>query len=83
MVRERLLTAGQIADYLNCSVSTVRRLAGAAKIPHYRLGKLLRFRRTEVDSWLSQYKFGPKNASLDRPDPPDQLTLFPDLKEHG
>ena len=77
MAKEGLITAKQVAEYLNCSVSTVRRLVVNGGIPHFRLGKLIRFRRSDIDLWLGKYREG---EAPDSPkDPrwhPDQLTLF-------
>lgn len=77
MGRERLMTAGEVADYLSCSVSTVRRLAAAGRVPHYRLGRIVRFRRAEVDAWLVSHQEG--DVPLIRTAPAsdtDQLNLF-------
>ena len=77
MAKEALLTASQVADYLNCSVSTIRRLVVRGGIPHFRLGKLVRFRRGDIDSWLIKYREGePPEAAKDPPTNPDQLLLF-------
>ena len=77
MVKERLLTADEIAEYLCCSVSTVRRFAARGEIPHYRLGKLLRFRRSEVEAWLARRQFGAGAHELRRGGvDPYQLSLF-------
>ncbi len=43
MLKEGLMAAQEVATYLHCSVSTVRRLVRRGKIPHYRLGKMVRF----------------------------------------
>ena len=58
MLREGLMTAQEVAAYLRCSVSTVRRFVMRGEIPYYRLGKMVRFRRREVDSWLALYREG-------------------------
>ncbi len=77
MVKERLMTADEVAEYLCCSVSTVRRFAARNELPHYRLGKLLRFRRSEVENWLTRRQFGAAAHELRRGGiDPDQLSLF-------
>ena len=60
MSKEGLLTANEVAGYLKCSVSTVRRLVVRAEIPHFRVSKLVRFRRRDIDAWLLNHreKFG-------------------------
>ena len=78
MAKEALCTAQEIAAYLSCSISTVRRLAADGKIPHYRLGKIVRFRRSEVDAWLAYYREGELPAPPPKSTAPlNQLTLFP------
>ena len=77
MLKERLMTVQELASYLRCSVTTVRRIVARGEIPHYRLGKMVRFRRREVDAWLTAYHEGeefpdPKQALLQS----DQLSLF-------
>jgi excisionase family DNA binding protein len=77
MVKERLMTVGEVASYLCCSVSTVRRLVRRGKVPHYRLGQMGRFRRSEVDAWLAIHRDGevPSEAKPFAADP-NQLSLF-------
>ena len=79
MVTERLMTMQEVAEYLQCSLSTVRRWVGRGKVPHYRLGKMIRFRRAELDSWLDTYREGgwpPVEAKRLEVDS-GQLSLFP------
>ena len=78
MPREALMTAGEVSEYLRCSVSMVRRLVSSSEIPHFRLGRLVRFRRSEVDAWLAGRQEG-IGAPAGGPEPgehPDQLFLF-------
>ena len=77
MAKERLMTAGEVASYLHCSLSTVRRMVQRDVVPHYRLGKLVRFRRSEIDAWLAFHHGGeqvPEARSSGAN--PDQLSLF-------
>lgn len=84
MVKETLMTARDVARYLNCSASTVRRMAACGDIPHYRLGKLVRFRRNEIDAWLAQVHRGRAVTPGGRvPADPGQLSLFGDEGEHA
>ena len=78
MAKEGLLTSGEVAKYLRCSVSTVRRLVMRGQIPHFRVGKLVRFRRGDVDAWLNRYREGEPVPDTTRlpAQHPDQLTLF-------
>lgn len=78
MPREGLMTSRDVARYLRCSVTTIRRLVARADIPYFRLGKMVRFRRTEVDAWLVLHHEGelPPDSSREPLEHPDQLFLF-------
>ncbi|MCY3737917.1 MAG: helix-turn-helix domain-containing protein [Gemmatimonadaceae bacterium] len=77
MPREALMTVAEVSEYLACSVSMVRRLAQRSEIPYYRLGRLLRFRRTDVDAWLeARHEGGASSHGRRTAAHPDQLFLF-------
>ena len=84
MVQEKMMITGEVAAYLRCSPSTVRRMARRGQIPHYRFGKLVRFRLSEIERWLALQQEG---AALLRGRAmsvnPDQLSLFPTGGENG
>ena len=84
MVREKLMIAREVAAYLRCSLSTVHRFVRRGQIPHYRFGKLVRFRQSEIEHWLALHHEGPvllRGRVL--PPNPDQLSLFPTGWENG
>ena len=56
---ERLLTAREVAGYLNISKITIYDWAQKGKIPAFRLGHHWRFRRSEIEEWLDQNRQGP------------------------
>ena len=47
-----VMTAEEVATYLNISRSTVYRLAERGEIPVTRVGRSLRFTRESIDEWL-------------------------------
>jgi excisionase family DNA binding protein len=51
-MNDRLLTAAELAERLGFAPGTVVDWAEAGKIPGFKLGGRLRFRLSEVDSWL-------------------------------
>ena len=54
---EELLTVREIAQLLKVPVSWVyehTRLRGMARMPHFKLGKYLRFSKPEVWAWLEK-----------------------------
>ena len=78
------MITGEVAAYLRCSSSTVRRMVRRGQIPHYRFGKLVRFRRSEIERWLALHHEGSvllrgRAVSSD----PNQLSLFPTGRENG
>ena len=79
-----MMISKEVATYLRCSPSTVRRFVRRGQIPHYRFGKLVRFRRSEIERWLALHHEGPV-LSRGRATPPDpnQLSLFPTEWENG
>lgn len=58
-IAEELLTVAEVAAALKVPVSWVyerTRRAGTDRIPHFKLGKYLRFRWTTVREWLENLK---------------------------
>lgn len=47
-----LMNVSQVADYVGVPVATVYNLTMKEKIPHFHIGKLLRFRKDKIDEWL-------------------------------
>lgn len=47
------MTTEEAADYLRISPGTVRNKVSAGEIPCHRRGRIVRFRRSELDEWLS------------------------------
>jgi excisionase family DNA binding protein len=46
------LTVPELAKYLKVSKETVYRWLESKTVPCYRLGKLWRFKRDEIDKWV-------------------------------
>ncbi len=49
-----ILTIKQVADYLKVTERTIYRLAGAKKIPAFKVGGTWRFSRADIDNWIKQ-----------------------------
>jgi excisionase family DNA binding protein len=47
-----VMTPAEAAAYLRISIATLLRMARNGEIPGLRVGKLWRFRRSELDRWL-------------------------------
>jgi excisionase family DNA binding protein len=58
-IAEKLLTVSDVAAALRVPVSWVyerTRRSGTDQIPHFKLGKYLRFRWSTVEEWLENLK---------------------------
>jgi DNA binding domain, excisionase family len=44
----------EVAEYLNCSTSTIRKLVRSKEIPLFRLGAKLNFDKSKIDEWLEE-----------------------------
>ena len=55
-VPPRLLTLPEVAAFLSVSPKSVRRLVASRGLPHYRLGRVLRFDAADVSRWLAARK---------------------------
>jgi len=66
------LTIQQVADYLSIKPSSL--YSKIAEIPHYRIGRLLRFRKGEIDRWIETKREATpriKRTRSDKRDVPD------------
>ncbi len=50
------LTIKQASEYVNIKTKTLYSLASNKQIPHYRIGKMLRFSPSELDAWMLSKK---------------------------
>lgn len=44
----------EAAAYLNCSISAIRKLISTNKIPYFRIGYRILFRKLALDDWIKQ-----------------------------
>ncbi len=57
------LTNQQLADHLNIKTSSL--YSKIAEIPDYRIGRLLKFRKGEIDAWIeTKRENAPQRARL-------------------
>lgn len=49
---KRFMNVDELAAYLGISRNTIYWWVAIRKVPHNKLGKLVRFNRDEVDMWL-------------------------------
>lgn len=51
---EQIMTVKDVASYLKLNERTVYRMATAAKIPAFKVGISWRFKKEEIDTWITQ-----------------------------
>ncbi len=51
---KEVLDLEEAITYTGCARSTLYRLTSAKEIPHYKLGQALRFKKSELDEWLTR-----------------------------
>jgi len=52
--KQRLLTAKDVAELLQCSLQHIYNLVWRGEIPFVKIGGLLRFRREQLTEWLNE-----------------------------
>ena len=53
--KAHLLSVQSVAERLNCSPRSVRRLSDAGRMPRpLRVGSLIRWRASDVDAWIAE-----------------------------
>jgi excisionase family DNA binding protein len=53
-IGSEIMTLRGVADYLNCSPSTVFRLVHQAGLPAFRVGTDWRIRRADLEKWIAR-----------------------------
>ncbi len=60
---DRLLTLPEVCDYLGITAPTMYSLRHQGRGPlGYKVGRQLRFRRTEIDAWIESQRDEPRPA---------------------
>ncbi len=58
----KLLTPRELADLLNCKLSTVYAWAKAGDVPARKINGLVRFNPVEIDQWIEESRLQPVTA---------------------
>jgi excisionase family DNA binding protein len=62
-----ILTIKEVAEYLKVTDRTIYRLAGAKKIPAFKVGGTWRFSRADIDEWIRRQSAEPHGGgSIDK-----------------
>lgn len=63
-MEDRWLSAKEVSEYLGVGRSTIYKWIERHELPAHKAGRLWKFRRSEVDAWLTAAKTTPR--TLDR-----------------
>ena len=65
-----VLTAGEVANYLRVSLSTIYRLLKSGDLPAFKIGSDWRFNRVHIEEWLRSRAQTPESGLALDPAPP-------------
>ena len=57
-----ILTLSEVAEYLKVAERTIYRLAGARKLPAFKVGGSWRFAKADIDEWIKRQTNGASGA---------------------
>ena len=53
---KEFLNVSEVGKYLGIKISTLYFYVENGNIPHYRVGRLIRFKKLEIDQWMQENK---------------------------
>lgn len=53
---DRLLTVAEVARYVGLAQGTIYNKVNRGEIPYVKLGRAVRFRRSEIDAWIENQR---------------------------
>ena len=62
---EPLMTARELAEHLGLATATILDWAEAGRLPHFKIGRAVRFRESEVEAWLEAQRRGPSVSAVE------------------
>jgi excisionase family DNA binding protein len=66
------LTIEELSAYLSIKPKTL--YARVKEIPHYKVGRLVRFRKDEIDAWMEKHRFGKEEKQQNQAQEPEMST---------
>ncbi len=60
MGKDKLLNINELAEYLSVKEASIRSWVYKKKIPFIKVGKLIRFKVEDIESWLQSKKEEPR-----------------------
>jgi len=53
---KEFLDINELSEYLNIKKSTIYHLVENGHLPHYKIGRLVRCKRSDVDAWIEKHR---------------------------
>lgn len=63
-MEKRYLSVLELQNYIGLSKETIYRYSRCGQMPCFKIGKILRFDRLEIDKWIGKFKREDTNAGL-------------------
>ena len=60
---KEFLTIDELSEYLNLKRSTLYSMVESGQLPHYRVGRRIRFKRNDLDRWMESHRRESVNAN--------------------
>jgi excisionase family DNA binding protein len=62
-MEKTFLNIEQASAYLNIKRSFLYTLVEAGEVPHYKVGRLIRFKQDDIDEWMEKHRREPLDAN--------------------
>ena len=66
MQQEPFIDVDDLAKFLKMKKQTAYHIVATLNIPHYRVGRLIRFKLSEVEDWMNKNKAEQLNVPYDK-----------------
>jgi excisionase family DNA binding protein len=53
---KEFLTIDELSEYLNLKRSNLYSIVESGVLPHYRIGRLIRFKKQDIDTWMEDHR---------------------------
>jgi excisionase family DNA binding protein len=58
----QFLTVQEVSQYLHIKPATLYSKVGGGEIPYYKVGRLVRFKREDIDRWMEDHRRDPSDG---------------------
>ena len=65
-MEKEFLTITDLSQYLNLKESTIYAKVEGGILPYYRIGRLIRFKKAEIDHWMEGQRIAPRNIPSEK-----------------